>query len=102
MHLVSVSCRTREAACPATLRQLFDSQLHAAPLLRVLQCKKIWATDHTSVGCGPECLNRMLNIECVEVRACRLCSSPCQAAVACCSAVQLCSALPRAHFSVAV
>ena len=36
----------------------------------LLQCKKIWATDHTSVGCGPECLNRMLNIECVEVRRC--------------------------------
>lgn len=36
----------------------------------LLQCKKIWATDHTSVGCGPECLNRMLNIECVEVRCC--------------------------------
>ena len=32
------------------------------------QCKKIWATDQSSVGCGPECLNRMLNIECVEVR----------------------------------
>jgi histone-lysine N-methyltransferase SETD2 len=36
--------------------------------IMICQCKKVWATDHTSVGCGPECLNRMLNIECVEVR----------------------------------
>jgi histone-lysine N-methyltransferase SETD2 len=36
--------------------------------IMICQCKKIWATDTTTVGCGPECLNRMLNIECVEVR----------------------------------
>jgi histone-lysine N-methyltransferase SETD2 len=35
--------------------------------IMICQCKKIWATDTTTVGCGPECLNRMLNIECVEV-----------------------------------
>ncbi|KAL4422425.1 hypothetical protein ABPG75_008622 [Micractinium tetrahymenae] len=34
--------------------------------IMICQCKKIWATDTTTVGCGPECLNRMLNIECVE------------------------------------
>lgn len=37
--------------------------------IMICQCKKIWATDHTTIGCGPECLNRMLNIECVEVGA---------------------------------
>jgi histone-lysine N-methyltransferase SETD2 len=31
----------------------------------ICQCKTIWATDTTSVGCGEACLNRMLNIECV-------------------------------------
>lgn len=36
--------------------------------IMICQCKKIWATDGTTVGCGAECLNRMLNIECVEVR----------------------------------
>lgn len=34
--------------------------------IMICQCKKVWATDHSSVGCGSECLNRMLNIECVE------------------------------------
>lgn len=34
----------------------------------ICQCKQIWATDTSTVGCGDGCLNRMLNIECVEVR----------------------------------
>eukprot|EP00887_Chlorella_sp_A99_P003835 scaffold11.g3835.t1 len=32
--------------------------------IMICQCKPIWATDTTTVGCGPECLNRMLTIEC--------------------------------------
>ena len=32
--------------------------------IMICQCKPIWATDTTSIGCGESCLNRMLNIEC--------------------------------------
>jgi SET domain/AWS domain len=31
----------------------------------ICQCKPIWGTDTTTIGCGENCLNRMLNIECV-------------------------------------
>jgi hypothetical protein len=58
--------------------------------IMICQCKKIWATDTATVGCGPECLNRMLNIECVEVRppaqpqqVAQLCPAPCPACVGC-------------------
>jgi histone-lysine N-methyltransferase SETD2 len=34
--------------------------------IMICQCAPIWATDATTVGCGDACLNRMLNIECVE------------------------------------
>lgn len=33
----------------------------------ICQCKHIWPSDTTSIGCGEHCLNRMLNIECVAV-----------------------------------
>jgi histone-lysine N-methyltransferase SETD2 len=36
--------------------------------IMVCNCPKIWATDTTTVGCGPDCLNRVLNTECDEVR----------------------------------
>lgn len=31
----------------------------------ICQCKPIWGTDTMTIGCGENCLNRMLNIECV-------------------------------------
>lgn len=64
-----VGCN-QTAACPQLPLTCLPPCPAACPaaLLPDLQCKKIWATDHSSVGCGPECLNRMLNIECVEVR----------------------------------
>ncbi|KFM22868.1 Histone-lysine N-methyltransferase ASHH2 [Auxenochlorella protothecoides] len=33
--------------------------------IMICQCKHIWPSDTTSIGCGEHCLNRMLNIECV-------------------------------------
>lgn len=35
--------------------------------IMICQCKKLWPSDPTTSGCGPNCLNRMLNIECVTV-----------------------------------
>jgi hypothetical protein len=44
--------------------------------IMICQCKPIWATDTTTIGCGEGCLNRMLNIECVVVSATACPSSP--------------------------
>lgn len=39
--------------------------------IMICQCPRLWGPPDPSVtGCGPNCLNRMLNIECVTVRRC--------------------------------